>query len=292
MDMANETQVGNAQLEGAPENMPVQNNTNDSSDFFEQLERGVNSLVADDNIQEADQITSQQDNTSLNESPEIASNGEVETLKKRYSDSSREAKKLSNRLGELEPYMPVLEAMREDPNLIQHVRNYFEGGGQAPVSMKERLGLDEEFAFDPDDAVSNPESDSAKVLGATIDGVVQRRLNETLSNQQAENSRLTRESAFRTKHNLSESEWCEFVEYAKDKTLELDDILYLKNRGERENNIARNASEQVSQQMKKVREKPQSLATSGNTQVETSPNDDVFDKLLGIDQTLEQAFSG
>tara|TARA_Y100000310_G_scaffold173939_1_gene174093 strand:+ start:2203 stop:3075 length:873 start_codon:yes stop_codon:yes gene_type:complete len=290
--MANEDQVGNVSQEEAPESMPVQN-TDGTGDFFESLEQGVNSLVYDDKTTEAEQLTSlPQDNTILGESPEEATNGEVETLKKRYSDSSREAKKMHNRLGELEPYVPILEAMREDPNLITHVRNYFEGGGQTPANMKEHLGLDEEFVFDPDEAVSNPESDSGRVLGATIDGVVQKRLNDTLSRQKADNVKLTRESEFRNKHSLTNDEWERFVDFAKNKTLELEDILYLQNRGAREKNIARSEQQQVSKQMQKTRTKPQSLATTGSSQVESSPEDSVFDTLLGIDQTLEQAFGG
>ena len=37
--------------------------------------------------------------------------------------------------------------------------------------------------FDPDEAMSKPDSDSAKVLAATIDGVVQQRLNNVLEKQ-------------------------------------------------------------------------------------------------------------
>jgi len=181
--------------------------------------------------------------------------------------------------------------MREDPNLITHVRNYFEGGGQAPVSMKERLELGEDFVFDPDEAMSNTDSDSAQLLNATIDGIVQKRLNATLSSQRNENQRLTRESEFRQKHDMNDEEWSTFVKFAKDKSLQLDDIYFLMNRGKREQNIARNANEQVSQQMKRVKQKPQSLATAGSQeQKESSQDDQVFDAILGIDKQLDNAF--
>jgi hypothetical protein len=184
--------------------------------------------------------------------------------------------------------MPILDAMREDPNLISHVRNYFEGGGQAPVSMKERLQLDEDFVFDPDEAMSKPDSDSAKVLAATIDGVVQKRLNDTLTRQKSENQRLTKESEFRSKYNLSEEQWTDFVNFAKGKTLQLDDIYYLMNRGQREKQIAQNANQEVTNQMKRVQERPQSLASTGSAQEpQKSPEDSVFEEILGIDKTLE-----
>ncbi len=260
----------------------------DSSDFFEALESNVNGGILEPQTSE-EQTTSSQD--MIDKSPVEDNDTDVENLQKRYSDSSREAKKLNSKLSELEPYMPILDAMREDPNLITHVRNYFEGGGQAPVSMKERLELGEDFVFDPDEAMSTPDSDSAQLLNATIDGIVQKRLNSTLSAQRNENQRLTRESEFRQKHDMNDEEWSRFVKFAKDKSLQLDDIYFLMNRGKREQNIARNANEQVSQQMKRVKQKPQSLATAGSQEQQDSSHDDqVFDSILGIDRQLDNAF--
>ena len=89
---------------------------------------------------------------------------------------------------------------------------------------------------------------------------------------------------------MNEGEWDDFKTFAKTKTLSLDDIYYLKNRESRETNIAKDASNQVAQQMKNVNERPQSLATSGSQQVEVSQNDQLFDSILGLDKDLESAF--
>lgn len=279
-------QVGNA-LEGAPESDYQALDDIESGDFFESLDTSVNSGIIDS---EYSQSTSQDlgDNTPASPSG-VQEQGE-DALQKRYSDSSREAKRLNGKLNELEPYMPILDAMREDPNLIQHVRNYFEGGGQAPESMAQNMELPEDFSFDPDDAFTDPKSDSAKVFGATVDGIVQRRLNNELGKQKTENQRLARETAFRQKSDMTEDEWSTFVNFAKNKSLELDDIYYLMKRKERESNIADNARQQVATQMKKVQEQPRSLATAGSVEVETSQDDQVFDALLGIDQKLDNAF--
>jgi hypothetical protein len=280
-------QVGNASLEGAPESNYQALDDIESGDFFESLDTSVNSGIIDS---EYSQSTSQDlgDNTPASPSG-VQEQGE-DALQKRYSDSSREAKRLNGKLNELEPYMPILDAMREDPNLITHVRNYFEGGGQAPESMAQNMELPEDFSFDPDDAFTDPKSDSAKVFGATVDGIVQRRLNNELGKQKTENQRLARETAFRQKSDMTEEEWSTFVQFAKNKSLELDDIYYLMKRKERESNIADNARQQVATQMKKVQEQPRSLATAGSVPVETSQDDQVFDALLGIDQKLDNAF--
>ena len=280
-------QVSNASLKEAPESNVQDLNDLESGDFFESLDNSVNGGILDS---EYSQSTSQNldDNTSASPSG-VQEQGE-DALQKRYSDSSREAKRLNGKLTEIEPYMPILDAMREDPNLIQHVRNYFEGGGQAPESMAQNMELPEDFSFDPDDAFSDPKSDSAKVFGATVDGIVQRRLNSELGKQKTENQRLARETAFKSKVDMTENEWSTFVDFAKNKSLELDDIYYLMKRKERESNIADNARDQVATQMKKVQQQPRSLATAGSAPVEQSQDDQVFDTLLGIDQKLDNVF--
>lgn len=90
---------------------------------------------------------------------------------------------------------------------------------------------------------------------------------------------------------MTDEQWSTFVEFAKNKSLELDDIYYLMKRKERESNIADNARQQVATQMKKVQEQPRSLATTGSAPVEQSQDDQIFDTLLGIDQKLDNAFS-
>ena len=287
--MSMETQVDNT-LEQSD---VLESNTAEQAapdDFFAQLDNSVNSGI----LEEADTSVSSTsgDNKPQNSKVEgqKQSPDEVETLRQRYADSSKEGKRLNGRLNELEPYVPIINAMKDDPNLVSHVRNYFEGGGQAPKNMKEELKLDEDFVFDPDEAVSEPGSDSAKVLNATIDGVVQQRLNDTLGRQKTENKRLSQESDFRQRFEMGEDEWGDFKTFAKNKTLTLDDIYYLKNRESRETNIAKDASTQVAQQMKNVNERPQSLATTGSQEVENSQEDQLFDSILGIDKHLESAF--
>ena len=257
-----------------------------SGDFFAELDQSVNNGIQE---KELTQSTSEiGDNTPS--SPSEVQSQDSDVLQKRYSDSSREAKRLNGKLSELEPYMPILDAMREDPNLIQHVRNYFEGGGQAPQTMTEKLDLPEDFSFDADDAFANNDSDSAKVLGATVDGIVQRRLNQALQGQKAENQRLAKETAFRQTHEMSDEEWSTFVDFAKSKSLQLDDIYYLMNRKNRDAIIADSTREEIAEQMRKTQNQPQSMATAGSAEVQKSTEDNVFDAIVGLDSELESVF--
>ena len=261
----------------------------ESSAFFSALDESVNSAFTE-NGAEADNRGQSGNTLEAGQRPEEAQvefKAEAENLSKRYADSSREAKRLNNRLGELEPYVPILDAMRQDPNLVSHVKGYFEGGGSAPSSMKERLGLDDDFVFDPDEAFSNPKSESSQLMGATIDGIVQRRLGQASQKMQKDNARLSDEANFRQKHEMSDEEWQTFQQFAKNRSLQLDDIYFLMNREGRDKKIAEDTGRQVQEQMRNVQQRPASLASAGNTAVqETTQEDQVFDALLGVDENF------
>ena len=287
-------QVGNADM--APESNNAQANLDGmSDDFFSALDSSVNGGILDEPSQLTSDLIS--DNTLSSPSevqPQVSDPTEVvdvETIQKRYSDSSREARRLNSELQELQPYMPILDAMRDDPNLITHVRNYFEGGGQTPQNMAEKLNLPEDFVFDADDAFATPQSDSAKVMGATIDGIVERRLGKALQGQKTENHRLAKEATFRQKHEMDDDTWSTFVDFAKSKSLELDDIYYLMNRKGRDGKIADSTRREMQEKMREVQQQPGSLATAGGAQVEESPDDRVLEALLGAESELEKAFS-
>ena len=285
-----EAQVGNADINSAPESF-ISDDAQDN--FFGQLESEVNGAIVDDIENETSTASETQSvNTPQVEEPasEAQTTEDIETLKKRYSDSSAEGKRLNQRLSELEPYLPILDEMRKDRNLVSHVKGYFDGGGQAPQSMVEKMNLGEDFIFDPDEAVSNVDSDSAKVLNATIDGVVQRRLNNALDKQKQEFNLDRKLSDFRAKHSMSDSQWDEFKTFADNQSLSLDDIYYLKNRGLKEQNIAKSVSDNNARQVQATQQRPKSLATQGSTKVETSEEGQIFDAIMGIDKELENAF--
>jgi hypothetical protein len=276
-----------AQEQGnASQEAPSVVSTPDSSDFFSQLDGEVNGGILESD--DSSQILT--DNTEKVVSE--VQQEDVETLKKRYSDSSKEGKRLNTRLKELEPYLPILDEMRKDPDLINHVRGYFEGGGQTPQSVTENLDLPEDFIFDADEAVSDTNSDSAKVLNSTIDKVVQKRLQNELGKQKEEARVDSEVDAFKQKHNLNNDQWEQFKEYADSRPLSLDDILYLKQRDENapiEPRVA-GVTEKASEHIKKAQTKPQSLASVGSAVAQEDPDNDLFDAILGIDKNLENAF--
>ena len=269
---------------------PEESQSPSADDFFEALDRKVNEGILEPEETTATNVQQSEFQETLGTSPVEDSNGE-HNWEKRYADSSVEARKLNTELKELEPYVPILNAMKQDPNLITHVRNYFEGGGKPPKSVKEQLGLDEDFIFDPDEAVSDGDSSSAKVLQSVIDGAVQRKLAGFAENQQKVAENKNTENSFKKQHNMSNEEWNEFIDYSKSRTLSLDDIYFLKNRDSRDSQVANSTRQEMKDQMQRVRNKPQSAARAGSQGTQQKSGDDnIFDSILGIDKELDSMF--
>ena len=269
---------------------PEESASPSADDFFEALDRKVNEGILEPEETTAGNVQQSESQETSAMSPVEDSDGE-HNWEKRYADSSNEARKLNTELKDLEPYVPILNAMKQDPNLISHVRNYFEGGGKAPKSVKEQLGLDEDFIFDPDEAVSDGDSSSAKVLQSVIDGAVQRKLTGFAQNQQKVAETESSERSFKEQHSMSDEEWGEFVDYSKSRTLTLDDIYFLKNRDNRDKQVANSTRQEMKDQMQRVRNKPQSVAKTGSQgTIAVTEEDQVFDAILGIDSEFESAF--
>ena len=256
-------------------------NIDDPGDFFAALDDTVNGAFNESPPPPQEQITSESPSPVADETPVTPQVANLERLEKRYSDSSREAKRLNNRLQELEPYAPILDRMRSDPNLIQTVRSYINGDQKQGVTDK--LGLPEDFVFDSDEAFSKPNSDSAKVFNSVVNDRVSNIVGQYAKKERIKTNRADQERDFRNRYELSDEQWDNFVEYANTRKLSFDDIYYLMNREERDRTVANETRKEVSTQMKNVRQRPQSLAASGEqTAEETSVDDAVFDSILKV----------
>ena len=118
-----------------------------AEDFFTALEDSVNGVISDDVFEETPQ---QVDSNTGQNQPETVSNearsnsedepkNELGKMKKRYSDSSREAQKMKAQLDELKPFIPVLDAMKKDSGLVEHMRSYLLSGGDVPANVIEKF---------------------------------------------------------------------------------------------------------------------------------------------------------
>lgn len=249
---------------------------NDPGDFFAQLDRQVNGAFIDSTPDTQETLPQ---TSPVTEAKSSNSTGDADKLKKRYADSSREAIRLNSRLKELEPYAPLLDKMREDPNLISTVKNYLNGEGKQ--SVKDRLGVSEDFVFDSDEAISDPESESARVFNTLVDDKVKNVVGNAMAKKQTHDAQNQKIEEFRKKHDMDDEQFKEFMKFATSRSLDFDDIYYLMNRGKRDNQIATETRKEVAEQMANVRQKPQSLASAGAQSTETvSDTDQIFDSML------------
>ena len=275
-----------------------------SNDFFDALEEEVNSGIQDPNeathedvgpdmayVPEETQYTSEDGSNNT-----VQSEGSTD-WKKRYADSSREAVKLKERMNELNPFVPVLEAMKNDSGLVSHVREYLVNGGAPAKTIKEQLKLDDDFIFDANEAMSEPDSDSAKLMNAHVDGLVQNRVSSIVRTEKqnaeayrAEVSKKKEEQEFREKHNMSDEEYANFVSQAKDHILTLEDVNYLINRDKVATNTANATRADMLNQMKNVRDMPTSASGANSQGDKNDPDGDIFDGLLGLDGGVDNLF--
>ena len=263
----------------------------DLDEFFSNLDQQVNGAVFDNSLPSlpdedkasGDKLEGDSDVQDLE--PITSTDTEVEKLrqeiediKSQYSASSREAKRLAEELKQLDEYrdyVPILRAMREDPGLISHVRNYLEGN-VAPSSVREELGLNEDFVFDFDEAVNDPRSESSRVLNSMVDKAVAHRLKQHTDTQRKEIDQREAIRSFKDKMKLSDEEVEDLIAWANRQPLTLDHVYYLKTREEREKEIAKKAVEEREEQMKRMAGRSSSLGAVGSSQEPVDQDREVF----------------
>ena len=270
------------------------------NDFFEALENDVNGAIQDEasSSEVTPPANSGPEQVTHVESEEGSKNEKQVDWEQRYKDSTREAQRLHTEMSELKPFIPVLDAMKNDSGLVDHVRNYLTGGGKPSATIQDQLGLGEDFVFDAHEAMSDTGSDSAKLMNAHVDRMVQSRVGQMIgaakeraNKTQADINRQGEEKAFRASHKMTDTEYEGFVNSAKDHILTLEDIHYLLNKDRTAANTANSTKQDMLNQMKNVRNIPTS-ASGANSQgsKEQSVEDNVFNALKGVDDELDNLF--
>ena len=277
----------------------------EGDDFFSALEDSVNSMVQEPEKPETKtEVTpnNQGSNQTVKTEASVSQgseNTELDNLKKRYSDSSREAQNLRAQLNELKPFVPVLDAMKKDSGLVNHVRDYFASGGEVNKDVKSKLKLDEDFQFDPDEMISNPDSDSRKVFDNMVGNIVNKKADEIIQQQQGEANKNNfnvavkkQAAAFMEKHGMTTDEFRAFTQEAqsriKQNGITFEDMYTMMNQGKVSQNVANATKNDMLNQMKNVRDIPASVGSANNAGKSNNQNDNVFDALLNSDGNIEE----
>jgi len=199
----------------------------------------------------------------------------------------------------LKPFVPVLDAMKKDNGLVNHVRDYFQNGGKVNTDMKKQLNLDEDFQFDPDEMISDSNSDSRKVFDKMVGNIVNQKANEIVSeqNQVAEQTRQSESvkkqaAEFMQKHGMTNDEFQAFATEAQarisERGITFDDMYAMVNQNKVNANVANATKKDMINQMKNVRDIPTSVGNANNAGKANNQNDNVFDALLNSDGNIEE----
>ena len=262
----------------------------DSGDFFESLDREVNGMILDeDNTVEAAETQATQ---VTDPAPVVVTDDHQHDWEKRYKDSSSEAQRLKAQLDDANQYEPIINRLKTDTGMVEAIKNYIDNGNK-PQDVKQALNLPEDFVFDLDDAMGNSDSMSAKALEHTISGVVDRRVNSQLeqdrqirSEETQKESRTRQAVEFKERMKLSDEQYSEMMDWANSHETSLEDIYYLKNKDARDQQVATGTKAQMLEQMKSVRNIPQSVSNHNTTVKDVRHEDQVFDSLKDVDSGL------
>ena len=274
-----------------------------NADFFDALETQVNGAIQDAPAEQAEvqepvseQVTPEVDSSSR-EVPQTPNwEDESNPYKVRYSDSTREAQRMKAENDKLKPYESLIGVLEQDAELVDIVRGYLDKGTKP--DMKQSLDLGDDFVFDMDEAISDPNSKSAQVFNTIVDKRADQKAGDRIAaeRQKAQQAAQKRNMQNQTKqfvdaNGMNKDEFSELSKWAQTHQLSWDDINFLKNRDKANAKIANNSKQQVLDQMKNVQSMPATAsAAGGENPGDRDHNDSIFDLIQKADNNLDNVF--
>lgn len=213
---------------------------------------------------------------------------QLENVEKRYGDSSEEAINLKAQLNQYSPYIPILEKMSSDPGLVQVMHDAI-ANGEKPKSPIEALGLKDDFEYDADRAMREPDSDDAKVLRYMID-VQNKKQNERQNQANVRDMQALRQERefdnFASTQKLTDDQKLDMRKYMDKHVMTYEDIHFLINRKNLAKGLVKRAQEETLKQIANVNKlNGNSLGNSMSEIVDTESDDAFFDKIFGQRET-------
>jgi len=264
----------------------------DSDQFFADLDQEVNGSVMDP--------TDDAETQEVTQAPVVEQQGNPDPLEtervnyeKRYKDSSREAQKLKSQLDEVEPFMPILNKLNEDEQLVEVVKDYLVNGKSAP-----KMEIPEDFEFDLQDAIGNQNSDSAKYFNGLMDKAVTSKVNNILGQErqrteaEKQNQLLEKDAnSFKEKTGLSDEGFDDLMSWANEHKMSYEDLYFMKNRDKVSQNVSNATRKDMMNQMQAVRNIPTSGADVNSAPApKKDTNRNVLDALKGLDGGVDNIF--
>ena len=107
---------------------------------------------------------------------------------------------------------------------------------------------------------------------------------------QANRQRAQEAKDFQERHKMTPEQFQTMMGEASKRRITLDDIYHLLNKDKDNQNVANNTKDDMLKQMKNVRNIPTSASGTNSAQVQSSPDDNVFDQIVGSDGDIDNLF--
>jgi len=158
-----------------------------------------------------------------------------------------------------------------------------------PKNLAEYLfGKDgaEEFVYDPEEAVSDPNSDSAKYHRAEIALEARKQIDRDKAEtreQDAQTVFKNEKASLMKEFNMNDADFKKFEDEAEKRNVTLKDIYLMIHREEISKNIAQNTVKDFSQQRTRMSQMSPSMSAKGGQELQKESNSQYFGRLFNID---------
>ncbi|NCN86763.1 hypothetical protein GW932_02930 [archaeon] len=177
----------------------------------------------------------------------------VDDLVKSYTELEKKLGSNSdavNKLREVEPVLPMLEAMINDDGFLEMAERYFTNPEEQRKQLMKSLDIEDGYVFDLENALADPKSKDAKILEkiSAQKADAQKRSQQTSQKDSKNQIPEEEKMAFISKHGIKDEEFDLMLEQAKSYKITLDDIYFLINKDKIIDNAKKEASKPYKQQ--------------------------------------------
>lgn len=149
-------------------------------------------------------------------------------LAKAYQNLERQHTQSRQELARLEKAKPIIDAITNDDALYKIIDDYF----QSPESdrQKKALGLPEDFQMDMDEAVSDPDSPSGRVLSKIVESQAAKIIEQREQQSRARENLSRQAQELKAKYGLTDEQVTELVAESRNIPLTLEDVWIVRNK--------------------------------------------------------------
>ena len=178
-------------------------------------------------------------------------------LARAYQNLERQHTQSRQELARLEKAKPIIDAITNDDGLYQLIDEYF----QSPDSERQKraLGLPEDFQMDMDEAVTNPDSPSGRVLAKLVESQASKIVEQREQAARARDSLSKQAEQLKSKYGLTDEQVTELVAESRNIPLTLEDVWLVRNK----ENLINAARTQGAQGVMAAQKKAKGITPSG-----------------------------